>query len=299
MIAAFFALVASLSPLKSPGVTVTAETYKIWPDSFRIRNGIIDVVVVPQIGRIMRFGEIGQRNLLFEAEILNGEPPSGGGWKNWGGDKVWPAPQDAWGWPPEPEYDGAAWVAHVIPNGVEMNSKKASSKLGVRFRRTIRVKRGSRTAEIQSTLINESGKPVRFAAWDVCQVDDPTICILPIWKSETHPKGWRVYADEKVDAFVKEQGKNLLITRDAKRGHKYGSGSPRSAISAQVGDYVITVASKYDENSVYPDNGNAQQVYTNSDPTKYAELELNGPLTTLAPGQSTSITVMMSLRRKS
>jgi hypothetical protein len=297
MVTFLCALLIGFSARKLPDVTVKTESYKIWPGSFRISNGIVDVVVVPQIGRIMRFGDIGQRNLLFEALLVNGEPPSGGGWRNWGGDKVWPAPQDAWGWPPETEYDGTAWEAHAIPNGVEMASKTASSKLGVRFKRTILLKKGARTAEIRSTLINASGKTVRFAAWEVCQVDDPTVCILPIWKSKTHPTGWRVYADDKVDGLVNERDSQLFITRDLKRGHKYGSASPNGTIRAQVGNYLLSVASKFDFKAQYPDEGNAQQVYTNSDPIKYAELELTGPLTTLSPGQNTSITVTMTLAR--
>ena len=298
MVSILCAILFCRAALVVPEVSVTSEAYKIWPQSFRISNGIVDLVVVPQIGRIMRFGEIGEPNLLFESEIVNGEPPSGGGWKNWGGDKVWPAPQEAWVWPPETEYDGSAWIAQAIPNGIKMSSKTPSSKLGLRFERTILLKKGARAAEIRSSLINASGKTVRFAAWDVCQVSNPEICILPIWKSKTHPNGWRVYADDKVDGLVQEKGQQLYIIRDTKRGHKYGSGSPKGEISAQVGSYWITVASRYDTKAEYTDNGNAQQVYTNSDPTKYAELELTGPLTTLPPGKSTSILVTMSLRRK-
>jgi hypothetical protein len=282
----------------SAGVKVTTEKYEIWPGSFRISNGSVDLVVVPKVGRIMRFGEVGHPNLLWEGERVNDLAPAVGAWINWGGDKVWPAPQDTWGWPPEQEYDGAAWDVQAIPNGVHMASKARSAKLGLRFERTILLKPGANSAEIRNTLINNSGKTVRLAVWEVCQVNDPEECILPIWKSKSHPNGWKVYGDDKVDAFVRERGGELHVTRDPLRGLKYGSGSPQGSITAVVGGYTISVKSVFDESAEYPDGGNAQQLYTSPDPTKYAELELSGPLTSLAPGQSASITVTMSLRRK-
>jgi hypothetical protein len=225
-------------------------------------------------------------------------PPTVGPWKNWGGDKLWPGPEDTWGWPPEPEYDGSAWSVQAIPNGVHMASKTTSSKLGLRFERTILIKGGARAAEIHSTLINDSGKAVRLAVWEVCQVDDPEECILPIWKSKAHPNGWKVYGDDKVDGLVEERGGELHVTRDLQRGLKYGSGSPKGFVTAVVGEYCITVSSPFDEAVEYPDGGNAQQLFTSPNPTRYAELELAGPLRTLAPGQTTSIVVTMTLRHK-
>ena len=282
---------------KSLDVNVTREPYKDWADCLRISNGSVELVVVPQIGRIMRFGEVGKLNLLYEFSDSKTGPPSVGGWKNWGGDKVWPAPQSTWGWPPEPEYDGSAWEAHPIPNGVQMASKRPSAKLGVRFERTIILNKGANTVLITNTLINESGKTVRFAPWEVCQVDDPKTCILPVWKSHVHPQGWRVYGSDKVDGLVRERGDQLYISRDPKRGVKYGSGSPKGVVTAIVGNYSISISSIYSDKAEYPDEGNAQQIYTNADPVKYAELELSGPLVTLGVGKSTSMTVTMSLKR--
>jgi hypothetical protein len=246
----------------------------------------------------MRFGEVGRQNLLWEAERVHGVAPAVGEWVNWGGDKLWPAPQDTWGWPPEHEYDGVAWDAQAIPNGIHMASRAKSAKQGLRFERTILLKAGASSAEIRNTLINESRKTVRLAVWEVCQVDDPEECILPIWKSKTHPNGWKVYGDDKVDGLVRERGDELHVTRDLQRGLKYGSGSPKGAITAVVGDYRITVSSPFDESIEYPDGGNGQQLYTSPNPTRYAELELAGPLTSLAPGRSASIEVTMSLSRK-
>ena len=278
-------------------VTITTEQYKIWRGSYRISNGIVDLVVVPQVGRIMRFAEVGKPNLLWEGDQEQARATKPGGWANWGGDKVWPAPQDLWGWPPEREYDGVAWTVKPIRNGVRMTSKTPTAKLGVRFERTILLNNSSTSVEITNTLINDSIKSQRLSVWEVCQVDDPKECILPVWKSKNHPNGWSVYHGDKVDGLVRELGHELHVTRDLKRGLKYGSGSPTGEITAIVGNYSITMGSPFDIEKDYPDGGNAQQLYTSANPNRYAELELVGPLTTLAPGKSASIRVMISLKR--
>ncbi|MDQ2687020.1 MAG: hypothetical protein M3Y28_04050, partial [Armatimonadota bacterium] len=50
---AFFAT-SALAKSTSP-VRVTRETYRGWPGAYRLSNGVVDVVVVPQIGRVMAF----------------------------------------------------------------------------------------------------------------------------------------------------------------------------------------------------------------------------------------------------
>ena len=47
-------------------VTVERITYHGWADSWRMSNGAIDLVVVPRIGRIMRYGRVGGPNMLWE-----------------------------------------------------------------------------------------------------------------------------------------------------------------------------------------------------------------------------------------
>ena len=47
----------------------------------------------------------------------------------------------------------------------------------------------------------------------------------------------------------------------------------------------------------YPDEGSSAEVYTNSDPLKYVELEMLGPLQTLKVGDSVSQTNTYTLSR--
>ena len=84
----------------------------------RLKNEFIEVAIAPELGgRIMEFSLSG-RNFLFENPLLKGaenvQPTSAwdGKWLNYGGEKIWPAPQGwgdperEWGGPPDPFIDG-------------------------------------------------------------------------------------------------------------------------------------------------------------------------------------------------
>lgn len=63
----------------------------------------VEMVIVPDINRIVRFGRPGGPNLLWvDPEAENGPAMP---WKNWGGEKLWFWPQERWPelgspWPP-------------------------------------------------------------------------------------------------------------------------------------------------------------------------------------------------------
>ena len=68
--------------------------YQGWPNSYRVSNGAVDLVITGDIGpRIMRYGFAGGQNLFKEVpEELgrSGEPT----WQLRGGHRIWVAPED-------------------------------------------------------------------------------------------------------------------------------------------------------------------------------------------------------------
>ena len=93
--------------------TVERIDFHGW-DGLRLRNGLIEAVCVPEIGgRLMQF-RLGRHDFLFMNPDLLGkrftfEEHAGDGtipnWKNYGGDKTWPAPQ---GWDNAQQWHGPA-----------------------------------------------------------------------------------------------------------------------------------------------------------------------------------------------
>ena len=75
-------------------VKIEKIDYKGWPNSYRISNGEVELVMTSDIGpRIMRYAFIGGQNLFKEFEETlgkSGEPA----WVPRGGHRIWAAPED-------------------------------------------------------------------------------------------------------------------------------------------------------------------------------------------------------------
>src|ERR1051325_1020763 len=84
--------------------------YKGWPNSYRVTNGEIELVVTSDVGpRIIRYGFVQGQNLLKEFADQLGKS----GEKDFqlrGGDRVWKAPEDA----------VATWAPDNVPVNVEI-----------------------------------------------------------------------------------------------------------------------------------------------------------------------------------
>src|SRR6476469_4272438 len=129
-----FALLALTPGVRAdapPAKPVSSEktAYQGWPEAYRLSNVKVEVVVVPAVGRIMRYGPVGGANLLWENPKLAGHPASPGKeWANFGGDKVWPWPQDDWpqragrAWPPPVAADQAAFTVEPRGDSLRMTS---------------------------------------------------------------------------------------------------------------------------------------------------------------------------------
>ncbi|MGH9453041.1 MAG: hypothetical protein ACRD2O_03620, partial [Terriglobia bacterium] len=91
---------------------VEKAQYKGW-DTYRLTNGIISLYIAPDIGGRAIQLKLGNQEFFFVNHALEGKvlPESENnlksGWANYGGDKVWPAPE-GWmndnEWPSIPYY---------------------------------------------------------------------------------------------------------------------------------------------------------------------------------------------------
>lgn len=160
-----------------------------------LSNGQIDVVVAPQLGgRIIQL-RLGETEYLWVNPELAGKvmpdgviPPAADSktppaWANYGGDKLWPAPQgwagpNEWPGPPDP-YTKGGIVDHG-PYKVEplkTGSNEAGLRLtspidtyaGLRFIRDILITSGSTTVHLRTAMINASDRPIEWGIWQVTQ----------------------------------------------------------------------------------------------------------------------------------
>ncbi len=280
------------------GVTVRRELYRGWRNCYRITNGTVDLVVIPQIGRIMRYGFVRGPNVLWNnPELRATTVRKPGEWMNYGGDKLWPAPQSLWKWPPDPVFDGSPQEVEILPNGLRLQTK-ASPRFGVRFERRITMAEQGSGVTLRNKMVNVSPRAVELAVWQIAQVDDPEITFLQAEPNRYMPNGWHGFGRADLDpAYHILEGTNLALRRNPKEARKFGTASRLGELTARKAGNIFLMSSPTILSGKYPDEGSAQQVFLSADPAKYVELELMSPMRKLPPGKAEELVVRWSLEK--
>lgn len=253
-------------------------------ECLRLSNGEVDLVISPKVGRAVFFGKTGDENVLW----LNPSPVAKKGeWMNWGGDKVWPAPQSDWNWPPDPALDGSTHRARFLPDGgIELTSP-TSPKTGLRIVRTFRMHPLGHEVAIVTRLLNRSRRTQRLAAWQIAQT--------PVGKGVRMPSyGFRAYPGTTVDQrYVSSLGEWIGLESGMETSGKFGAKGASGTLK-WIGDETVFTMRHRLEAGEYPDNDLAQQVYRSVAPP-YFELELTAPLRDVPPGGESRLETLWSV----
>jgi hypothetical protein len=86
-----------------------------------------------------------------------------------GGSTFWPSPQQAYTWPPPPEIDSSAYVAHADATSLTLTSAVAKS-LGLSVEKRFSVNASSGIVSIEYQLVNDGNKSASWAPWEVTRV---------------------------------------------------------------------------------------------------------------------------------
>ncbi len=297
---AFVTLLMLAAHSAQAAVTVTQGEYHGWSGVYRLMNGTVELVFVPQIGRIMRYGYIGDRNVLWENAVLAGKttdlshPVSD--WQNYGGDKLWPAPQSVWGWPPDPVSDSGPQTVKILPNRHLLVTGLGSQKYGVQFQREIALDPSGSGVTIRNSMTNTGGKAVEWGVWEVAQVDDPVETTVPASAEGSFPGGYKALSEPLAVAGQVSVREGLVtIRRRADHTGKIGVRSPGGWIESRWSSLRFRISGDFPKSGAYPDGGCAQEIYTNDDPNRYVEMELLAPVRKLAAGTTASFVTHWSL----
>jgi hypothetical protein len=262
--------------------------YRGWRDSYLLSNGLVEAVVVPLIGRIMQFRLCGEQySVLWTNDALEGRmaDPKSSEWMNFGGDKAWPAPQSDWdkvtprAWPPPAGFDAIPFEAKVDQGTVILTSA-IDPDYGIQVVRRIRLKPSRPAMAVATEYHKVKGAPIRLAVWVITQVHDPErIFVLLPERSSFDTRFKRLM--EPTPRDLKIEGKLLSLTRDPEQCTKIGTVGSRVLWLGR--DHALCIENT-DAPGEYPDGGSKTEVYTNSDPMRYVEIETMGPLATLNVG---------------
>ena len=109
----FFGALVACTMALSAAVQVEKIDYKGWPNSYRVSNGEVELVVTGDVGpRVIRFGFVGGQNLFKEYPEQLGKSGEVQ-FQLRGGHRVWKAPEDA----------VATWAPDNVAVHVEMRNQ--------------------------------------------------------------------------------------------------------------------------------------------------------------------------------
>lgn len=164
-----------------PGFT----DYKSWKACL-LENRWIRLYAVPQLGgRLMQL-EMDGHEFFFVNPLLAGKEPGADRlganqtWLNFGGEKIWPAPQgwdsvDRWPGPPDPVLDSGEYVAELADDG--KNELRLTSPVdpytGLQISREVSVSENRPEVNVSVTFKNTANTPKRWSVWPVMQMSTP------------------------------------------------------------------------------------------------------------------------------
>lgn len=307
--------------LPSHPCTISPENYLGW-NTIRLSNGIVDVLVAPEIGgRILQLRLGGQEYLYVNHRhagrvYTSQENNHAAGWKNYGGSKVWPAPQgwlsdSEWPGPPDPVLDGGKYSWEII----EQEAGEAALALtsppdeytGLTLYREIRLFTGAATISIHHSMRNSSSRPVRWAIWQVTQQRAG-----PSFAAFAPAKEYRqVLGDDKFGAAQSNHNSGLFKLPYADRVAKFAVKAEEGWICSLDSSRGIALAESFQlfPNANYVDNApvafwvngagsysiHLDRLYTQNDPNgcdAYVETEVFSPIVDLAPGEEYSFDIL-------
>lgn len=303
-------IMAATGGAKAAGVSVKKTTFRGWAGAIRISNGVVEAVVVPEIGRIMLFQWVSrpESDPIFLNHDLAGKTAADvptGTWANFGGDKLWPAPQSDWpkhapqAWPPDGAFDGMPFQAEIVSNGVRLVGPW-SKAFAARAIRTITMRPGQPRLYIAQEIEKEPSAPGAFpiGVWSITQTRPDGTIFLPLPAGADGQASYHMLGGDKLTPGWSVRGDLLVGMRDPKITIKVGSSGRQGWMaSLYAGDVLFSEHYKYDPSGGYPDGGSTAEVYTNGGDLGYIEMEVLGPLANLAAGSVERYDVYWQLTR--
>ncbi len=270
--------------------------------TYTLQNNSVKVVIAPDIGRVIHFGFVGERNLVWMKDRgdLAKNKASGAEWLNWGGDKVWPAQQAKWpliygggDWPPKTKLDGYAFRVVESTAAKLVVESPVDQALHVRLRRTFCLDDDLPRLTIENTLTREASSSWPVHIWSVTQCVLPNYTLLGI--AEDAPKRdsqpfLNLWDAPLPDSNAKLMTNALRLSLDENL-HIAKAGTIGSWCAAVYDNEIFLQKSDALPNGRYPDGANVEVFMFD----QYTELELLSSSVHLPKGKSISSATVWSL----
>jgi hypothetical protein len=263
---------------------VRRRSYRGWPDSWHVTNGLITVVAVADIGpRILHAGFVDGPNLFRVFDETAGRT-GGDQWTMYGGHRLWHAPEDK-----ERTYvpDNAPVRVEEIAGGIQMTQRREPGT-GIRKQMTIQMHPFRTTVCVTHRLTNEANSPLEVAPWALSVMERGGFAIAPLPVAR-HPDGllpnrcltlWP-YTDLRDSRLLLGRDHVLLRHQAGRPPLKIGLRNPEGWLAYSMEEFLFVKRFGHEAGARYPDFDSSSEIYSNSE---MLELESLGPLTVLEPG---------------
>ena len=283
--AAVIVISSTLAACSNNGPLIEKSSYRGW-SSTCLGNDLVRLQIVPEIGgRVIQYSFDGKDFMFVDSQLAGKlSPPEGVGpdnsWLNYGGDKLWPAPQgseneEQWNGPPDAVLDGSPYRMETLSEGSNEASIRLTSgedkRSGIQFSRIISLSGGSTHVSFQATMKNIDNKPRRWGIWSHTQLDGgradgngynkEMFAYCPINPQSHFPKGYNVmFGDENNPTFQPDTASGLMRVQYLYKVGKIGMDSPDGWIATVDGTNgkVFVQRFTFEQGKEYPDGASVE-----------------------------------------
>jgi hypothetical protein len=275
----------------NPPNRAVVTNYHGWTNAVLLNNGLVEAVIVPNAGRVLQFRFLGTTNGPFWENLsMDGQTATPSSWNTegaFGGDKAWPSPQSAWGWPPPVGFDGSPDQFEVT-NGVVTLTTPVDSAYNIRTTRMVELAFDEPVMRITTVFQRVAATPRtndQLGTWTITQAQDPVRCFIPVRSPSVFLAGYHQLGSGLPAQF---QNTNGLISfgRDPVASHKLGFDADSLVwVGTNVSLRIDAPRVLGLPTTSYPDGGCSTEVYTNPGTNApYVEMECLAPLSLLPVG---------------
>ena len=284
-----------------------------WDTVVAVKNNIITVAAVPKLGgRVMQYDLGTHPSIYINPAVINKTITDGN--TIVGGFRQLPSPQSDFEWPAPPTLDFGQYKCVIRSSSADScvvylesqvenstDSKYAKHK-GLQYKRTLTIYKASSRVKVEMVMLNKGATTLNHGIWDITQsdcgnggsADKQNIWVyFPLNPNSSMTNGYVEYAQngaqdktqwnrDIVPGIMGVQYKQVVakIGADCKAGW--------ICFVDRLDGYAYVKTFTYQEGKNYPDLGASVQVYTYKD-FPNTEVEVLGPLTSLAPNDSVTL----------
>lgn len=313
-----FFIPSAESETKAMPISITPIQFHGWQHAIKMSNTDVEVVIVPEIGRIMHYSEPGKANWLHidpslaGITLADGKPRTDNGkpvYTAFGGDRVWTYQEDQFvritgTFRPADYYiDGLPWQAAIAENSVVLTSP-ISRFSGIQVVRKLRLSTSGTELFIEQKIVKKhiaqdpSIEPVKVTLWNLTVIENHQAIVFELANNDLFPKDngllipdWDGDTNHARKNLVRDGNLVALKSTGDDKFQKIG-GNGNGWIAGIRGEQAMVETFTYDASATYPDGGTSVTTFMTKNT---GELECLSPHTLLKLGESLTFNITWQL----